>query len=316
MDRVRALEELLGGFDRAAHRRVESEWLRGQLQAPAWIVPSWRGQNLFGREGGRPPLAVRPEAHACVSEGAVFLGTQADGHALFALDISLGAETQEEALDKVQVARSAAFFVTLRGYDGSLTHPVRALLFYVRALMNWHENQRFCSRCGSPTRPEEGGHMMACTNESCGAKIFPRSDPATIMLVHHGDRCLLGRQPSWPEGVYSTLAGFVEAGETVEQAVIREVKEESGIEVTNLRYFASQPWPFPQSLMLGFHAEALNSDLVCGPELADVRWFDREETRALLGRLITRYPHLDTIARRLIRAWLEGMGASVTSSNT
>ena len=305
MDRSRALDALLTGFDRAAHRRIDPGWLRDQLKTPAWIVPCWRGQNLFAREGARSPLAVRPEGHAFDPEQAVFLGTQADGHALFALDVSFQAETQEDALDRLQVARSTAFFVNLRGYNGQLTHPVRALLFYVRALMNWHESQRFCSRCGSPTRPEEGGHMMACTSDSCGTKVFPRSDPATIMLVHKDDHCLLGRQPSWPAGIYSTLAGFVEAGETVEEAVIREVREESGIEVMNLRYFASQPWPFPQSLMLGFHAEAINTDVVCGAELADVRWFDRGETAALLGRLSTRYPHLDTIARRLIRKWLE-----------
>ena len=126
-----------------------------------------------------------------------------------------------------------------------------------------------------------------------------------IMLVHRPGFCLLGRQPSWPEGVYSTLAGFVEAGESAEQAVVREVKEESGIEIRNLRYFRSQPWPFPQSLMLGFFAEAITTEIVVGSELADVRWFSIEETRKMLARLSTRFPHLDTIARRLIRTWLE-----------
>lgn len=305
MDRVRALDALLDGFDRAAHRRSDRAWLQDQPKAPAWLVPYWRGQNFFARDGDRLALAVRLEAHAPAPGQAVFLGAQVDGQTLFALDLSSRAETPDDALDWLQVARSAAFFVSLRTYEGQLTPTVRALLFYVRALLNWHTDQRFCSRCGSPTRSEEGGHAMGCTNEACGIKIFPRSDPATIMLVHKDDACLLGRQAKWPQGVYSTLAGFVEAGETVEQAIIREVKEESGIDVTNLHYFGSQPWPFPQSLMLGFHAEAINTEVVCGPELADVRWFDLKETAALLNKLSTRYPHLDTIARRLIRAWLE-----------
>ncbi|MBV9999419.1 MAG: NAD(+) diphosphatase [Verrucomicrobia bacterium] len=304
MAKVTALDPLLHKFDRASHRRLDSGWLSGQFEAPAWMVPYWKGQNLFANDGNRPPLAVRLEAQAFDSAPIVFLGTQADDQALFALDLSARAETQREALDQLQLTESAAFFGHLRSYQGQLTAADRGLLFYVRAIMHWHASQRFCHVCASPTRPGEAGHVMVCTNESCKTQIFPRSDPATIMLVHNENRCLLGRQPSWPEGIFSTLAGFVEAGETVEQAVIREVKEETCIDVTNLRYFGSQPWPFPQSLMLGFHAEAINTDIVCAPELAEVRWFDVDETNALMARLDLRYPHLDTIARRLIRAWL------------
>jgi NAD+ diphosphatase len=304
MAKLTALEPLLGKFDRAAHRRRDSGWLSDQLKAPAWFVPFWKGQNFFTKQGDRPPLAICVEAQAVDQVPIVFLGTHADDQALFALDLSARAETQGEALARLQVTESSAFFVNLRSYQGQLTPEERGLLFYVRALMHWHASQRFCHVCSWPTRPEEGGHVMVCTNEPCKTQIFPRSDPATIMLVHKDGRCLLGRQPSWPEGIYSTLAGFVEAGETVEQAVVREVKEETGIDVTNLRYFGSQPWPFPQSLMLGFHAEAINTEIVCGPELAEVRWFDVDEANALMTRLNLRYPHLDTIARRLIRAWL------------
>jgi NAD+ diphosphatase len=305
MAKLTALGTLLDRFDRAAHRRLDSGWLSNRLKAPAWMVPFWKGQNFFANEGHRPPLAVRIEAQAFDPGRTAFLGTHADEQALFALDLSALAESQDEALARLQVNGSSAFFITLRSYQGQLTPAERGLLFYVRALMNWRASQRFCHVCSCPTQPEEGGHVMVCTNEPCRTQIFPRSDPATIMLVHRGDRCLLGRQPSWPEGIYSTLAGFVEAGETVEQAVVREVKEETGIDVTNLRYFGSQPWPFPQSLMIGFHAEAINSEIVCGPELAEVRWFGVDETTALMARLNLRYPHLDTIARRLIRAWLE-----------
>jgi NAD+ diphosphatase len=176
-------------------------------------------------------------------------------------------------------------------------------------LANWRSEQKFCNRCGSPTYPEEGGHVMACSSGNCAVKHFPRSDPATITLVHDGNNCLLGRQSSWPEGVYSTLAGFVEAGESVEDSVRREVREESGIVVGDVRYFGSQPWPFPRSLMLGCFAQAVTREIARGPELADVRWFDLTETREVLKRLSTRFPHLDTIARRLICSWLETKGA-------
>lgn len=305
MAKLTALDALLRKFDRAAHRRLDSGWLSDRLKGPAWFVPVWKGQNFFANQGDRPPLAIRFEAQALDQAPAVFLGTQADDLALFALDLSALAQTQAEALGRLQVSESSAFFFNLRSYQGQLTPAERGLLFYVRAIMHWHTHQRFCHVCSWPTRPDEAGHVMVCTNDSCKTQIFPRTDPATIMLVHKDDRCLLGRQPSWPEGIYSTLAGFVEAGETVEQAVVREVKEETCIDVTNLRYFGSQPWPFPQSLMLGFHAEAINTDIVCAPELAEVRWFDIDETHALMARLNLRYPHLDTIARRLIRAWLE-----------
>ena len=146
---------------------------------------------------------------------------------------------------------------------------------------------------------------MGCTNPECATKHFPRTDPATIMLVHSGDLCLLGRQASWPEGMYSTLAGFVEPGEKLEEAVFREVKEESGVVVKNIRYFGSQPWPFPQSLMLGFFAEAETKEITRGAELQDVRWFHVSEAKEILERLAGRFPHLDTIARRLIRHWVE-----------
>lgn len=125
------------------------------------------------------------------------------------------------------------------------------------------------------------------------------------MLVHSADRCLLGRQVSWPAGIYSALAGFVEPGERLEEAVYREVKEESGIEVKNIRYFGSQPWPFPQSLMLGFFAEAETKEIIRGAEMDDVRWFNLAEAKEILRRLEGRFPHLDTIARRLIRHWIE-----------
>jgi NAD+ diphosphatase len=281
-------------------------WLRTQLSTTARLVYVWQGFNLFEIGEKKTPLFLSPAVLGDFSE-ASFLGVGQDETAYFAVD--LGEQpTEEDALNALGLNLKEARFIHLRSFDGSLSAAERALLFYARALANWRSEQKFCNRCGSPTYPEEGGHVMACSSRSCAVKHFPRSDPATITLVHDGSNCLLGRQPSWPEGVYSTLAGFVEAGENVEDSVRREVREESGIVVGDVRYFGSQPWPFPRSLMLGCFAQAVTREIVRGPELADVRWFDLSETREVLKRLSTRFPHLDTIARRLIRSWLEIKG--------
>ena len=159
-----------------------------------------------------------------------------------------------------------------------------ALLAYARGLAWWQGNARFCERCGHPLRSENGGHVRRCTNPDDAHSTFPRTDPAVIMLVVHepdgggAPRCLLGRSPAWPEGVFSTLAGFVEPGESLEQAVSREVFEESAVRTTDVRYVASQPWPFPRSIMLGFEAVATSTAIDVDPvELADARWFTREE---------------------------------------
>jgi NAD+ diphosphatase len=181
-----------------------------------------------------------------------------------------------------------------------------SLLAYARALVTWNRSHRFCGRCGHPTEPREGGHVRGCTNAACGRDHFPRTDPAIIVLVADGDRCLLGRKSEWPDGVYSTLAGFVEPGESLSEAVAREVREESGIVVGGVRYRSSQPWPFPASLMLGFHAEARGGELcVDREELCDARWFNRRE---VLARHETglKLPSRVSIARRLIEDWLAG----------
>ena len=288
--------------ERAVELRADAKRLGELMDNGAEFIPVWRGLNLFAQNGQGSPILL-PGSKVKHLPDPIFLGLRPDGVGLFAVNVT-DAESPEVALRGIGLDGDEAAFVQLREFKGSLTPEERSTLLYARALLHWHDTQRFCSFCGSPTVATEGGHVMVCTNPDCGRQYFPRSDPATIMLVHRPGFCLLGRQPSWPEGIYSTLAGFVEAGESAEQAVAREVKEESGIEIRNLRYFSSQPWPFPQSLMLGFFAEAATTEIVCGSELADVRWFSVEETRRLLERLSTRFPHLDTIARRLIRAWL------------
>jgi NAD+ diphosphatase len=293
-----ALETL----DRAAHRRGDVEWLREQLSNAAHFIFVWKECNLFGVGLEKRPLFPKGPGPV-ISLNPIFLGVRPKGCLWFAADLSAHL-TEEDALTSLSLTTDRARFIPLRQFDGPLSAEDRSLLFYARALTHWQTEQRFCHRCGSSTLPEEGGHVMACTNPDCATKHFPRTDPATIMLVYHGDDCLLGRQPSWPEGMYSTLAGFVEPGESLEETVFREVKEESGVEVRNIHYFGSQPWPFPQSLMLGFTAEAATKEVTRGAELEDVRWFHISEARELLVKLNGRFPHLDTIARRLIRHWV------------
>jgi len=290
-------------IEREAQRRGDGEWLGRQLANSPRFIFVWRGNNLFSVGPEKRPLALElSEADKVI--GPIFLGLDGQGTSFFAANLS-GPQSEEDALALLHLNAKMARFISLRHFDGMLSSEERSLLFYSRSLTHWHEEQKFCHRCAHPTLPEEGGHIMACANPDCATKHFPRTDPATIMLVHSQDVCLLGRQASWPKGMYSTLAGFVEPGEKLEDAVFREVKEESGIEVRNIRYFGSQSWPFPQSLMLGFFAEADAGQITCGAELEDVRWFHVSEARELLVKLASRFPHLDTIARRLIRHWVE-----------
>lgn len=290
-------------LEREAHRRGDSGWIRHQLLDSAQFIFVWRGCNLFSVGQDKRPLSMEVSQPEKVGN-PIFLGVRRQGGSMFAADLS-AQQSEEDALAYLNLNTELARFIQLRQFDGLLSSEERSLLFYARALTHWHEQQKACHRCGHPTLAEEAGHVMACTNPVCATKHFPRTDPATIMLVHSRDHCLLGRQAVWPEGMYSTLAGFVEPGERLEEAVFREVKEESGIEVKNVRYFGSQPWPFPQSLMLGFFAEAETKEITLGAELEDVRWFDVLEAKDILARLEGRFPHLDTIARRLIRHWLE-----------
>jgi NAD+ diphosphatase len=190
----------------------------------------------------------------------------------------------------------------LRPLAAILPAPESALLAYARGISLWRARQQFCGVCGQPTRPMRGGHVLRCTHPQTPHEFFPRLDPAIIVLVTDGERALLGRQASWPAGRYSTIAGFVEPGESLEDAVAREVREETGVDVDEVHYHSSQPWPFPASLMLGFRATAgPQREIHRGSELADVQWFARADL--LAGKILL--PPPQAIARRLIGAWLE-----------
>ena len=289
-------------LDRASERREETDWLERALAGGVCVVPLWRERNLVA---GSPPHAVFATASALESgdiREPALLGVAPDGTSYVAIALP-DDDDEPRALTRLALEGAGAFFTDLRSLRAMLPANEAAILGYASALAHWNAVTRFCSVCGAPTRSLSAGHMRICTNPSDGTRHFPRTDPAVIMLVHDGERALLGRQKHWPPRMYSALAGFVEPGESLEDTVQREVREESGIAVDDIRYYASQPWPFPQSLMLGFFARATTRDVVRGEELEDVRWFTRADIAELERERALALPGVDTIARRLIGAW-------------
>jgi NAD+ diphosphatase len=287
-------------FDRAAHRRTDLDFLERQLGArDSLLLPVWRDLTLV-REVELTTIALgEAEALLDLADELVWLG-ELSGRSCFAIDVSrLDDPTTHPALSGRGEPRD------LRLIGASLNPSDAGVAAYARGILYWHRRHRHCGVCGSPTAPREGGHMRECKSEGCATKHFPRTDPAVIMLVHDGDRCLLGRQRRWPRGMYSALAGFVEPGESLEQAVAREVREEAGVEIDDVRYFRSQPWPFPSSLMLGFTARATSIDIDVGDdELEDAGWFHRDALRDLPdGRFV---PNSYSLAGQLIEAFADG----------
>jgi NAD+ diphosphatase len=291
------------GLDRAGHRRREPQWLEARLAHPETLfVPVWRGQNLVASvaDGAPSAITVRREALISLEGDAVLLGLREE-RAYFALDLS----HHETPLALIRV-EGPIEFTDLRRVGPLLARPDGALLAYARGIVYWHGRHKFCGLCGNPTRSEEGGHVRRCIKPDCNAAHFPRTDPAVIMLVTDGDRALLGRQKIWAPGMHSTLAGFVEPGESLEEAVAREVHEETGIVVDEVTYHSSQPWPFPASIMLGFTARAATTDVrVDAEELEAARWFDRDFMLSHTDDDTFRLPRRDSIARRLIEDWLQ-----------
>ncbi len=318
------------GFERAGLKRREPDWIRAQLVGPQSVfVPVWRSHNLVIEVEDGEPRAVVLNIEAVgaaigglsadiveerLTEGQfVFLGV-VDERPHFALDVS-GHEAPLEMLRSPALAAAGIAegklpqigvrFADLRQLAGRLDRHEGALLALARAMMFWHSRHRFCGLCGTPTRSEEAGHMRRCTDPACAAMHFPRTDPAVIMLVTDGDRALLGRNKNFVQGMYSTLAGFVEPGESLEDAVAREVHEETAIEVGAVHYHSSQPWPFPANIMLGFYAEAISTEITVDPgELADAQWFDKSWLKSHVDDDSFRLPRRDSIARRLIGDWL------------
>jgi NAD+ diphosphatase len=289
-------------IDRAGRHRRDAAWLAARIADPtSRILPVWRNQNLV-HTAAEPPRAalLLPHEVACEAGETVLLGIDGCG-AFFALDLS----AHDEPLAALRLAAPLEF-TDLRRVGALMNRHEGSLLAYARGMMWWHARHRFCGVCGSPAASVDAGHVRRCTDPACATAHFPRTDPAVIMLVTDGERCLLGRQRVWPKGQHSTLAGFVEPGESLEDAVAREVHEETGIVVGAVRYHSSQPWPFPSSIMLGFTAEARSTAIsVDRDELEDARWFERDFIRNHRDDEEFRLPRGDSIARRLIEDWLE-----------
>lgn len=283
-----------GAFvDRNGERRKDPDWIDAAVSSDdSRFVPIWGEQCFVGGEPLSAALLTRAQvAHAIHDRELIFLGVFRD-HPTFAITFD---GVDKPPLDGLGEFHELRFLGTVLPLDEA------NLVAHARALALWHASQTFCGSCGSAARPAAAGNSRVCVNEACQRQIFPRVDPAIIVLVSDGERCLLGRQSHWPDGRYSTIAGFVEPGESLEDAVRREVYEETNIRVGAVHYHSSQPWPFPSSLMLGFVADARSSDVVLNDgELEDARWFSRSELRSGDMKL----PFRISIARRLVDHWI------------
>jgi len=286
-------------LDRVAHLRKDEAWLAAALAADeAAIVPVWQSRNL---------VEVRPDGLA-----AAFLDAADFAAEERARDFVLLGSFQSRTFFAAEVAEAervlARFpdidvkFEDLRLVGAQLQAQQAGLLAYARAMLYWRQRHRYCGICGAPTVATSAGHVMTCSNPDCATDQFPRLDPAIIVLVTDGERALLGRQASWPEGRYSTIAGFVEPGESLEDAVAREVLEETGVRIDAAEYHSSQPWPFPASLMIGFTAMAHGGQAPqADDELEDVRWFTRAEIASGFPGL----PPPQSVSYRLIEDWYD-----------
>ena len=283
-------------LDRAAHLRQDPAWFAAALaDERSRAIPVWNSRNLIAE--GDNPRAVYWELARIPPErrtGAdlILLG-RIGGTSYFTYEI--------DSIEPPPVPPGTRF-EDLRLVAAVLPIDEAGLLGYARAIVSWRRRHRFCGTCGAKTLSAKSGHVLVCSDPGCRHEQFPRIDPAIIVLVSDGERALLGRQPSWPVGRYSTIAGFVEPGESLEDAVTREVFEETGIEVDRIEYQSSQPWPFPASLMLGFTAHALTTEVrLRDEELEDARWFNRADI-ASNGVLL---PPRQSISFRLIEHWFD-----------
>jgi NAD+ diphosphatase len=292
-------------LDRASERRGDREWIAKLLADPNTRILALRDLKPFTRGTGTPTLDWQPvgQWRDQIDAGVtlLFLGL-GDGRAHFAIDATGTSVASDTEL------------VDVRALAPAIATGEAAILAEARSLLDWHSRHRFCAQCGSATRVASAGWVRRCPD--CRASHFPRTDPVVIMLAIHGDRALLGRNRRRAGARFSCLAGFVEPGETLEEAVRREVREESGIRCGRVRYLAAQPWPFPSSLMMGFLAEALTEEITVDPEeLAEARWFPRAEIREMVARAAAgtddpaqvSLPAPVAIAHHICRRWSSGL---------
>jgi len=287
-------------LNRASHLRQDAAWFAGALaDAGSRVIPVWNSRSLIV-DAGEPRAAFLgigeiPQERRNADD-LILLGKLGES-SVFAYEV--------ESMEPPQLIAGGRF-EDLRLVASLLRPDEAGLLGYARAMTSWRRRHRFCGTCGARTVAAKSGHVLVCTSPSCRHEQFPRLDPAIIVLVSDGDRALLGRQASWPAGRYSTVAGFVEPGESLEDAVAREVWEETGVEVDAIEYHSSQPWPFPASLMLGFTARAVTREVrLHDEELEDARWFSRTDIAGGVPHL----PPNQSISYRLIEHWFDAGGA-------
>lgn len=287
-------------WDRAAAAREDPAWVDDKLADPASrFYPIWRLKNFISEDARPRPIGLELKAVAPLLEDRVPMLLGVDGDtAHFAIDLS-------DIDDAESMLLADGRLVDLRDAAMDMAHRDAALLALARGLSHWHATHAFCGVCGQASKVERAGHARRCRNPDCGKLHFPRTDPAVIMLVTDGDRCLLARRRIWPKHRRSTVAGFVEPGESLENAVRREVMEEVGIEVGEVYYHSSQPWPFPSSLMVGFTAAALTTTIkVDGDEIAEADWYHRDDIGPAVDEGSLILPPADSISRRLVLDWL------------
>jgi NAD+ diphosphatase len=297
-------------LDRASERRPDAEWIARQLaSADALAFPMWNGRPFVekvrkdGDAGEALQIAYIPAKMAKeLAEGTerlLFLGLWKQT-AVFAVDLDGETDPSEGAL------AGMGSFEDLRRVALTLPATEAAIVATAKAMFEWRRRHRHCAVCGQPSEAVDGGWKRRCP--SCQAEHFPRTDPVVIMLPYHGGRCMLGRQEAWPKGMFSALAGFLEPGESIEEACARELSEEAGLRTRKVRYHSTQPWPYPSSLMIGLIAEVEDDEGTPDQtELSEVRWFTREEAKKLIAGQIegTFAPQRLAIAHQLIKAWVE-----------
>jgi NAD+ diphosphatase len=293
-------------LNRASDRRGDAEWLAEQLASSDSLgIAIWNGRPLVekSKTGGRQiaylPARLVSELAGGGPEHLLFMGLWQDT-AVFAVDLDGSSDPVAGPLEGL------GEFMDLRVISMQLPDTDAAILATAKQMFEWRRRHRHCANCGQPSEAREGGWKRVCP--SCEVEHFPRTDPVVIMLAYHGERCMLGRQEIWPKGMFSALAGFLEPGESIEEACARELNEEAGLRTRNVRYHSTQPWPYPSSLMIGLIAEVEDDEGTPDQtELSEVRWFTRDEAKALLAGEIegTFCPQPMAIAHQLIRAWAE-----------